>query len=201
MRTTDATVGTRIQRDARERILTTAYDLFAQHGIRAVGVDKIIAESGVAKATFYRHFPSKDELVLAFLQRHEQRWTRNVLEAGARSAGDTPRERLLALFDVLHEWLTRRENFAACSFIATLLEMGAGHPVGRASIGYLAAVREIMCAWAEEAQLHDPIGFAHTCHLLMKGAIIAAVEGDTGAAHRAQTMARILIDHHAPRQR
>ena len=57
---------------ARERILTTAYRLFTRRGIRAVGTDEVIAQSGVAKATLYRHFPSKNDLVLAVLQRREE---------------------------------------------------------------------------------------------------------------------------------
>ena len=61
---------------ARERILETAYDLFSRHGTRAVGVDTIIAESGVAKMTLYRNFTSKDELILEFLRQRDERWTR-----------------------------------------------------------------------------------------------------------------------------
>ena len=66
---------------ARDRIVDTAYDLFSRHGIRAVGVDRIVAESGVAKMSLYRHFPSKDDLVLAFLQERERRWTNEWLRA------------------------------------------------------------------------------------------------------------------------
>ena len=66
--------------DARERILRTAYRLFSQRGVRAVGIDSIIAEAGVAKATLYRHFRSKEELVLAALERREDLWTRGWLE-------------------------------------------------------------------------------------------------------------------------
>ena len=88
-----------------------------------MGIDEVIERSGVAKATLYRHFPSKDDLVLAFLERREQLWTREFVEAGAESRGATPDERLLAIFDVFDEWF-RREDFEACSFINVLLEMG-----------------------------------------------------------------------------
>ncbi|MGH3647406.1 MAG: TetR/AcrR family transcriptional regulator [Micromonosporaceae bacterium] len=181
---------------ARERVLTTAYGLFARRGIRAVGVDEIVASSGVAKATFYRHFPSKDDLVLAFLQRRERDWTRGLVEVGARERGTTPIERLLAIFDVFDEWFAQRAAFDRCSFINVLLEMGADHPLGRASVEYLANIRGIIRGWATEAGLNDPEAFAHSWHILMKGSIIAAAEGDMLAAKRAQAMARRLIEAH-----
>ena len=67
--------------DGRDRILDTAYELFSQHGTRAVGVDRIIAEAGTAKMTLYRNFASKDELIVAFLAAREERWTRGWLQA------------------------------------------------------------------------------------------------------------------------
>jgi AcrR family transcriptional regulator len=180
---------------ARERIVEGSYDLFAQRGIQAVGVDEVIETAGVAKATLYRHFPSKNDLVIAFLERREQRWTRDLVEAGARSRGSTPEEQLLAIFDVFDEWF-RREEFEACSFISVLLEMGPDHPAGKAAIRHLENIRSIVRELAEEAGLRDPAEFAHSWHILMKGSIVAAAEGDVEAAHRAQSMARRLIDEH-----
>ncbi|MGH3437235.1 MAG: TetR/AcrR family transcriptional regulator [Sciscionella sp.] len=191
---TDNVLGARTE--PRERIMATAYVLFAHRGVRDVGVDELIRRAEVAKATFYRHFPSKDALVLAFLQRREQLWTKGLVEAGATRRGETPRQWLLAIFDVFDEWFARREDFEACSFINVLLEMGSEHPLGRASIGYLANVREIVRGWAEEAGLREPEEFTHSWHILMKGSVIAAAEGDTAAAHRAKAMARDLIDRH-----
>ncbi|MQA26227.1 MAG: TetR family transcriptional regulator [Micromonosporaceae bacterium] len=185
---------------ARERVLATAYDLFARRGIRAVGVDEIVASSRVAKATFYRHFPSKDDLVLAFLQRREREWTWGLVEAGARARGSTPLEQLLAIFDVFDEWFARRDDFNGCSFINVLLEMGPEHRVGRACIDYLANIRGIVHDWAAEAGLDDPDGFARSWHILMKGSIISAAEGDTHAARRAQRMAWWLIEDHRSSQ-
>src|SRR5919106_6239860 len=90
----------RVHKSARERILETAYRLFSRHGVRAVGVDRIVASSGVAKMSLYRHFRSKEELVLAFLQEREQRWTRDWLHAEASRRGETGADRMLAIFDV-----------------------------------------------------------------------------------------------------
>ncbi|MFH9069123.1 TetR/AcrR family transcriptional regulator [Streptomyces alboflavus] len=175
--------------------MDAAYELFSQRGIRDVGVEEVMVRSRVAKATLYRHFPSKDALVLAFLARREQRWTLGMVEAGARDRGRTPEERLLALFDVFDEWF-HRDDFDGCSFVNVLLEMRWGHPLGRASIQYLENIRAIVRSMAEEAGLRDTDSFARSWHILMKGSIISAAEGDADAARRAQAMARALIEQH-----
>jgi AcrR family transcriptional regulator len=184
---------------ARERILETAYELFSRRGIRDVGVDELIERAGVAKATLYRHFASKDDLVVAFLERREQRWTLEFVEAESRLRGATPEEQLLAIFDVLDEWF-RREHFEACSFINTLLEMRAQHPAGKASIRHLQNIQSLVRRHAEEAGLRDTDSFARSFHLLMKGSIVSAAEGDFDAAHEAKAMARSLIDQHRTRE-
>ena len=181
--------------EARERILGTAYELFSRRGVRAVGVDELIDRAGVAKATFYRHFASKDDLVLAFLERREQLWTFEMVEAEARRRGSTAEEQLLAIFDVFDDWF-HRDDFEACSFINVLLEMGAQHPLGEASIDHLGNIRSILRRLAEEAALRDPAAFAHSWHILMKGSIVAAAEGDRRAAQRAKAMARGLIEEY-----
>ena len=183
---------------ARERVMETAYELFSRRGIRDVGVDEVIERAGVAKATLYRHFPSKDDLVVAFLERREQRWTIEFVEAEARRRGNTPEERLLAIFDALDEWF-RREDFEACAFINSLLEMGAAHPAGRASIRHLQNIRSVVSRLAREAGIRATDSFARSWHILMKGSIVAAAEGDADAAQRAGEMARSLIDQYRHR--
>lgn len=183
---------------ARERILSTAYRLFTRRGIRAVGTDEVIARSGVAKATLYRHFPSKNDLVLAVLQRREELWTLGLVEQQSRLRGDTPEEQILAIFDVFDDWFNNHEDFDGCSFINVLLELGAAHPAGQASIQYLDNVRQILRDRAEAAGLADADDFARSWHILMKGSIITAAEGDLQAADRAQAMGRALIERHRP---
>ncbi len=180
---------------ARDRILDTSYELFSRRGVRAVGVDELIERAGVAKATLYRHFPSKDDLVVAFLARREERWTIGWVETEARRRGSGPEEQLLAIFDAFDEWF-RRDDFEACSFINVLLELGPQHAAGSASVQHLENIRSIVRGLAEEAGLREPDSFARSWHILMKGSIIAAAEGDIEAAQRAQTMARRLIDDH-----
>jgi AcrR family transcriptional regulator len=180
---------------ARDRILESAYNLFSHRGVRAVGVDEVIERAGVAKATLYRHFPSKDDLVVAFLQLREQRWTLGWVEKEARRRGSTPEGRLLAIFDAFDEWF-QREDFEACSFVNVLLEMGSDHPSGEASMRHLKNIRGVVARLAEEAGLRDPESFARSWHILMKGSIVSAAEGDLQAAQRAKPMARALIERH-----
>jgi AcrR family transcriptional regulator len=180
---------------ARDRILDASYELFSQRGIRAVGVNQVIERADVATATLYRHFPSKDELVLAFLQLREQRWTKDFVEAGAISRSSDPEQQLLAIFDVFDEWF-HRNDFEACSFINVLLEMGPEHPAGGASVWHLEQIRSIVRRLAEEAGLRDTESLARSFHILMKGSIVAASEGDTQAAQRSKSMASLLIEQH-----
>jgi AcrR family transcriptional regulator len=189
----------RTSRTTRERILDTAYELFSRRGIRAVGIDEVIAQADVAKATLYRHFPSKNDLVLAFLEQREQLWTNAWVEPEARRRGKTAEQQLLAIFDLFDEWF-RKDDFEGCSFINVLLEFGGGQhePLGRASATHLENIRSIVRTLAEEAGLRDPASFALSWHILMKGAIVQAGEGDHDAAKRAQTMGRLLIDQHRP---
>jgi AcrR family transcriptional regulator len=182
---------------ARQRILETAYELFSQRGVRDVGVDEIIARSGVAKATLYNHFPTKNHLVLAFLDLREERWTHEMVETEARARAETPEEQLLAIFDVFGEWF-RREDFDGPAFISVLLEMGRLHPLGQASIQHLENMNELVARMAKEAGLREPHEFALSWHILMKGSIIAATEGDAHAAERAQSMGQQLIEQHRP---
>jgi AcrR family transcriptional regulator len=183
---------------ARERILTTAYELFSRRGIRAVGTDEVIERAGVARATLYRHFATKNDLVLAVLERREQLWTHGLIEEQSELRGATPEEQLLAIFDVLHEWFHNRDGYEGCSFINVLLELGPEHPAGQASIGHLDNVRDIVRRRAAAAGLSNVEDFAWSWHILMKGAIILAAVGDPDAAHRAQNMARGLIEQHRP---
>ena len=183
---------------ARDRILASAYALFSRKGVRAVGVDEVIARAQVAKATLYRHFSSKDDLVLAFLQEREQLWTKDWVEAETRRRGGTAEEQLLAIFDLFDEWF-QRDDFEGCSFINVLLEMNDRKTsIGRASAAHLANIRSIVRGLAEEAGLREPDQFAHSWHILMKGSIVAAGEGDREAARRGQAMGRLLIAQHRP---
>ena len=107
----------------RDHLVETAAKLFARHGFHATGIDRILAEAGVAKMTLYKHFRSKDELILAALRRRDEEfrnWFVRKVEARARR----PAARLLAVFDVLAEWF-EQPDFAGCTFVAAAAEF---HP-------------------------------------------------------------------------
>jgi AcrR family transcriptional regulator len=180
--------------EVRERLVTAAYDLFARNGVQAVGVDAIIERSGVARQTLYRHFGSKQDLVLAFLERREELWTYGWLAAEVRRRARDPESRLLAIFDVFDQWF-RTPDFEGCSFINVLLEYpDADHPLHLAAADYLARIRGFLGGLATEAGIADPEGFARQWHILMKGSIVAAGEGDRDAARRAKQIGVALLE-------
>jgi AcrR family transcriptional regulator len=185
--------------DARERLLRTAYDLFSIHGIQAIGVDRIVAESGVAKTTLYRHFRSKDELALAVIERREEHWSRDWLQAEALARGHTGEERLLVLFDILAEW-ARRDDFEGCLFMNTLLEMrDHASPVALASSAALGHVRAFLRELAESVGVRDAGEFALWWQTLMWGAIVAASFGEPDAALGSREVAKLLLEREQSR--
>lgn len=178
--------------ETHERILDASYRLFSRRAVRDVAMDEVVLASGVAKATLYRHFATKDALVLAFLARREVEWTFGIVEQGARSRSSDPEGRLLAIFDVFDDWF-QRDDFEACSFVNVLLEMGADHPLGLASSAHLATIRDMVSGLAAEAGVTDPDEFARSWHILMKGCIVQAAEGDRGAARRARGLGELIL--------
>jgi AcrR family transcriptional regulator len=179
---------------AKERILAAAYDLFSRNGIRAVGIDAIIEQSGVARMTLYRHFSCKEQLVLAFLEQRAQFWASGWLQAEVMRRATTARDRLLAIFDVFGEWF-RVEDFEGCTFINVMLETpNPDDRIRRASIEYLQRIREFLAQLAGEAGIRDREAFARKWHILMKGSIVSAGEGDRDAAARAREMGALVLD-------
>ena len=178
---------------ARERILDASYDLFSRQGVQAVGIDAIITRSGVARQTLYRHFDSKQDLVLAFLERREELWTKGWLQAEVQRRASDPRERLLAIFDVFGEWF-QLDDYEGCSFINVILEMpDRADPIHRAGTAYLAGIRNFLEGLARAAGIADAEAFARKWHILMKGSIMAAHEGDIAAAARARELGELLL--------
>lgn len=178
--------------DARDRILETAYDLFSRHGTLAVGVDRIVAEAGVAKMTLYRHFPSKDDLVIAFLQRRRERWAGWLRSEAERLAPDV-RDRPAALFEALDGWF-QRDDYEGCAIANTLIEVhGSNDRVHRSAAAELDVIRGMIQAMASEAGLERPAEAARQLQLLMLGAIVSASRGDRMAARRAAQLAKPLL--------
>jgi AcrR family transcriptional regulator len=180
---------------ARARILDAASEAFYRRGIGAVGVDAIVAEADVAKATLYRHFRSKDDLVVAFLRRRDERW-RDWLRADVERLSPDPAGRPLAVFDALGGWFSS-DDFRGCAFINAAAEIAdPGHPA-RAAVQehkrlcgeYLA---ELLVAAGSPRAAED----ASVLLLLMEGAMVSAlIERDPTPAARARAAAARVLDN------
>ena len=184
----------RVEVRPRERLIEAAYHLFSKDGVNKVGIDAILAKSGCAKASLYANFKTKVELAVAFLDRREDVWTRGWLEAEIGRRASSPEARLLAIFDVFDGWF-HKKSFEGCSFINVLLESKAGSPIRRAAAIHLAKIRAIVRSLAEEARLREPERFAQAWHMLMKGSIVSAGEGNRNAARDAKYAANLILQN------
>jgi AcrR family transcriptional regulator len=176
----------------RERILDTAFRLFYAHGLRAVGVDTIIAEAGVAKATFYRHFPAKDDLIVAYLDTVDQIWS-GQLHAAAEAAGPAPADQLVGLFDALGA-VCQREGYRGCAFINAAAEAAPGSAVHERTVAHkhkvLAWIRDL----ARSAGSRHPELLARSLTLLLDGGLASgALDADPEAAEAARATAGWLV--------
>jgi AcrR family transcriptional regulator len=167
------------------RILDTAGRLFYGQGIRAVGVDTIAAEIGISKRTLYNYFPSKDELILAYLSRHfiEPRTTERPLL-----------EQILRYFDWLERWFAT-DTFRGCPFVNAVAELGdAKHPGTQMAVAYKERHRLWLRGALTQLNVADPDTLATQVAILVEGAIIAAlVRSDPGVARVAKAAARVLL--------
>ncbi len=177
---------------ARDRLLAAADELFYKEGINNVGIDRVIEQAGVAKASLYAHFRSKDELVRAYLEaRHEVRKAR-VLERIARHR--SARERLLAVFDGVAETFTQ-PGYRGCAFVRANAEMPPGSVAKTVCDTARGWLHELFTTLAGEAGARNPVALAQQLMLLYDGAVIAAqMDGDVDAAAAARGLAASLLD-------
>jgi AcrR family transcriptional regulator len=167
-------------------LLDAADELFYSEGVNTVGIDRVIAHAGVAKASLYTNFGSKDELVRAYLERrHESR--RDRIER-AIAVHESPRDRILAVFDQLGD-------LRGCSFIRAGAEAPAGSPIERANDAYRAWVRSLFLSLARTAGATDPATLAAQLQMLYDGAAVGArMDRNSRAAKKARMAAETLVD-------
>jgi AcrR family transcriptional regulator len=182
---------------ARERILDAAEEIFYARGVQAVGMDKIRDASGVTLRRLYQLFPSKGDLVDAYLTRRDTRWLHS-LATHVDAAAETPEERLLAVFDWLENWFSQRD-FHGCAFINSFGELGGTSP-RVASVArhhkdtFHDYLRELTTAAGATADTGTQIA------LLAEGAMTtAAISGTPEAARQAKQAARLLLTLSAQR--
>ncbi|MGD0684210.1 MAG: TetR/AcrR family transcriptional regulator [Streptosporangiaceae bacterium] len=191
-KTADRQPGVTERRSARERLLAAADELFYEEGVHTVGIDRVIERAGVAKATLYSAFGSKDELIRAYLQaRHaarQQRMTRNLARYAA------PRERLLGVFDVLGETIAE-PGFRGCAFVNASAEARPGSAIEEVCDVSRGWVRSLFAELGRDAGAADPEGLARQLALLYDGATVSArMDRDPAAAAAARAVAAILVD-------
>jgi len=177
---------------ARSRILDTATRLFYAHGLRAVGVDTIIAESGVAKATFYKHFPAKDDLIAAYLDVVDEMWT-GQLHRAAEAAGPAPADQLVGLFDALGS-ACRRDGYRGCGFINAAAETTPGTVAHDRTVAHKRKVLAWLRDLSEDAGAQPPERLARSLALLLDGALSnVALDADPEAVEVARETAARLV--------
>jgi len=178
---------------ARDRLLNVADRLFYAEGIRAVGVDRIVEESGTAKATLYAHFPSKGDLVASYLRRRCDLWCAYLLAELPNRAGE-PWGRILAVFDLLGESF-ESADYRGCPFINASAEFAdQDHPARIATAEYRARIRRLFLDLAAEAKIEDAEGTAEAIAMLYDGAMVSAqLDGNARAAARARVAAECLL--------
>lgn len=156
---------------ARERILRTAHDLFYRDGVRATGIDKVIAEAGVTKVTFYRHFPSKNDLIRAYLDYRHELWINWFIDALTRH-GATSGQGLNALVPTMEEWFNN-PIYRGCAFINTVSELGCVLPdVLEISSRHKQDMTDVIAGLLPETP--DRVAIANAAAIAVDGAIVKA---------------------------
>jgi AcrR family transcriptional regulator len=179
-------------RSARERLLAAADRLFYEEGVNTVGIDRVIEEAAVAKATLYSSFGSKEGLIVAYLRgRLERRQNRTM---HALETIHAPRQRILTVFDVLDSFI-REPEFNGCAFMNASAEAHAGSAVQQAAQESRAWTRSLFTELAQSLGVVDPERLAHQLVLLYDGALVSSrLDFDLDAAITAKTTAATLVD-------
>lgn len=158
----------------RERLVAAAIELFYRHGFAAVGIDRVIAEAGVTKTTFYKHFESKDDLMVAAVKRRDEWESRAWAQAIQKMVGDDPSKQLVALFDLLDLWFNE-PDYRGCMFLNTAIEFpNPNDPIHQAASAYKKQARDHWRDLAKKAGAEKAAAetFADCYAALVEGALI-----------------------------
>ncbi|MFY0309840.1 TetR/AcrR family transcriptional regulator [Leisingera sp. D0M16] len=178
----------------RAELIRKSLDLFYGNGFHATGMDLVAAETGVSKTSIYKHFRSKEELILAVLKLRDEDF-RNWLYQRLEARADTARGRLEALFDVLEEWFGQ-PGFQGCMFIKASAEYQSPEdPINKQAAEHKRLLQEHFAGLAAEAGARDPEVLARQLMVLKEGAIVlAALTHSSAPARDARAAAAALID-------
>lgn len=177
---------------ARERLLAAADELFYEEGVHTVGIDRVIERAGVAKASLYNTFGSKEALIRAYLEKRQAKVASRIARHVERY--ETPRERLLAVFEAQAEMFAE-PTYRGCAFVAASAEAQPGDQIEQASAAYRGWLRQLLTDLAEAAGASDPAMLARQLQLLYDGAGVAArIDHDPSAAKFSRAAAEVLLD-------
>ncbi|MGZ4999150.1 MAG: TetR/AcrR family transcriptional regulator [Methylomonas sp.] len=181
-------------KNLRQRLLDAATELFYSQGIKATGIDAIVKLAGTNKMTLYNHFPSKDELVIAFLQKRDEDFTSWFAEQLNSKAVDA-QDKLLAIFDVIDDWMSI-PAFRGCAFINAAAEFPTeGNPIHQLSAEFYDKFQSFITSLGEECGISEPEALAMQLTLLVEGAIVSEqMKRNSGACRHARLAAKILIE-------
>jgi AcrR family transcriptional regulator len=184
---------TRVRKtNTEQKILDTAAGLFHRHGLRGVGVDQVIADSGVAKSTLYAHFRTKDDLIAAYLRRTDDSWTQQ-LQAAAEAAGPDPAEQMVGLFDALLASFDRH-GFFGCPFISAAVEAEPGSQAHTAATVHTQRRQQWLTSLATAAGTAEPATLAAHLGLLIDGALASGrLLQDRAVVDSAKASARAAV--------
>ncbi|WP_086931765.1 TetR/AcrR family transcriptional regulator [Agarilytica rhodophyticola] len=183
----------------KEHLVETAQRLFYRQGFRATGIDLVLAESGVAKKTLYNHFKSKDELIIAALQRRDEQFMSNLRQTIARLLSkqevDVKFAKISAYFDALSEWINS-DNFCGCMFINASAEYPRqDDPIHVACTNHKKLVIQFIEELLSECKFENAHTIAKQMALLSDGAIVNAhTTNDYNAANEAKVVAMRLLE-------
>lgn len=183
----------------RERLADAAADVFYERGIHQTTVDDAVARAGFSKPTLYKHFRSKDELVEAALALRDRRHRQRLIDLRDQPHR-SPRERILAPFEVLESWIRERAGFRGCALVCAAVELPQPeHPGRRVVREHKLWLRQYFERCAAELGASDPDALARALQYLWEGAAITYyLDGDPAAGAQALAAAQVLIEAHVP---
>jgi AcrR family transcriptional regulator len=181
-------------RNTRDRLIAAAGELFYAHGFQAVGLERLLTAVGITKTAFYKHFESKDDLILAVLEQRDRQDITDAIAHMRRAGGDDPRAQILAFFDLLAGWF-QQPDFRGCLFMNAATEFASPHdPIHRAAAAHAEHIAAELLLRAQAAGLPQPAQVTRQLMILISGAIAArhAANAVDAAATARQTAALLL---------
>ncbi len=186
--------------DKREQLIEAGLALFYRNGFTATGIDRVLAEAGVAKMTLYKHFGSKEALIREVLRRRGESFRAWLMAEVERRSTD-PRGRLLALFEAYGAWF-REPGFRGCIFLNATAEFcGIAEAIAEQSVEHARLTQAYIRGLVAAANVEDPDALTAWLVLLLNGAVASAqVSGEAAWAEKARAAAALVIDGAPPGQ-